>query len=273
MINSTLDMTSAPTDASRGIDPLTVALGEYDTGWHDPKQSLRDVRELAGRARAAGAQLLVLPEMCTTGFTMDAEHYSEAEDGPSMRALAAIAAEHSLWLIAGVSIRRDERFLNSAIAFAPDGSIAGMYDKQRLFGYATEHHIYSPGIEPCIVKIGPLSVGLFVCFDLRFPELFREVGPHADAIVLVANWPSARQRHWEILTQARAIENQCYFIGVNRTGSADGLQYTGGSVIYDPWGERIDHVAAGSSIRIAEVSRARVASVRKSFPLSPAPRD
>jgi predicted amidohydrolase len=266
-------MTSATTAAAGSKDSLTVALGEYDTGWHDPLESLRKVRELAAGARSAGAELLVLPEMCTTGFTMDAARYSEREDGPSIRALGEIAAEHSLWLVAGVSVRRGEQFLNSAIAFAPDGSRAGTYDKQRLFGYATEHEIYSAGVGPCVIRIGPLSVGLFVCFDLRFPELFREVGPRVDVIVLVANWPAERQRHWDILTQARAIENQCYFVGVNRTGDADGLRYSGGSVIFDPWGERVDKPAKGSSLRVGEVSHGNVARVRTSFPLAPAAND
>jgi predicted amidohydrolase len=261
---------ASPPDSSTS---LIAALGEYDTGWHDPAQSLARARELADRARAAGANLLVLPEMSTTGFTMDAEQYAEAEDGPSMRALADIAAASSLWLVAGLSMRRDKRFVNSAVAFAPDGSVAATYDKQRLFGYATEHEVYSPGVEPCIVRLGPITAALFVCFDLRFPELFREVGPRVDAIILIANWPSARQRHWEILTQARAIENQCYFVGVNRTGEGGGLSYTGGSVIFDPWGERCDTAVAGNGLRVGEVSHRKVAQVRKSFPLAPLAND
>src|SRR4051812_29587989 len=127
MINSTHDMTSANSNAAVSGDALIVALGEYDTGWHDPEQSLRSAGELAGRARAAGAPLLVLPELCTNGFTMDAEHSSEPEDESSMRALADIARESSLSLVAGVFVRRDGKFLNSAVAFAPDGSIAGTY--------------------------------------------------------------------------------------------------------------------------------------------------
>lgn len=250
-------------------DSVTVALGEYDTGWHAPMQSLERAREAAQQTHAAGADLLVLPEMCTTGFTMDADNLAEPPDGPSVRALASLARENKLWLIAGVSIRRDGRYLNSALAFAPDGSHVATYDKQRLFSYAKETEIYSPGAGPCVIQLGGLSVALFVCFDLRFPELFREVGPDIDAFVLIANWPSARQRHWEVLTQARAIENQCYMIAVNRIGEGDGLTYSGGSVIVDPWGERIDKPSKQSPLRIGEVSSKTVARVRKEFPLTP----
>jgi predicted amidohydrolase len=249
-------------------DQLIVALGEYDIGWHDPVQSLARARVVAQQARAAGADLLVLPEMCASGFTMEADKFAEPPDGPSSRALSALAAEHHLWLVAGLSMRRKGQYLNSALAFAPDGSLVATYDKQRLFGYAKETTVYSAGTRPCVIKLGGFSVGLFVCFDLRFPELFREVAAEVDACVIIANWPSARQRHWEVLTEARAIENQCYVVAVNRIGVGDGLEYSGGSLILDPWGTRCDTPAPGSSLRIGELSRSMVSRVRKTFPLS-----
>src|ERR1700730_10560374 len=122
---------------------VVVGLGEYDTGWHDPIRSLASARAIAQQARAAGADLLVLPEMCASGFTMDADGFAEPADGPSSRALSALAAEHHLWLVAGLSMRRKGRYLNSALAFAPDGSLVATYDKQRLFGYAKETAVYS----------------------------------------------------------------------------------------------------------------------------------
>jgi omega-amidase len=247
---------------------LIVALGEYDTGWHDPEQSLKRAGELARQAKASGAQLLVLPEMCASGFTMEAKEFAESEDGPSARSLSQMATENQLWIVAGLAMRRGKKYVNSALTFAPDGSLAARYDKQKLFGYAKETEVYTPGSGPCIAEIGGLSVGLFVCFDLRFPELFRAVGPKVDAFVLVANWPTDRQSHWEILTQARAIENQCYMVAVNRVGEGDGLSYTGGSVIYDPWGERCDKTAKGSALRTGVVTSGVVGRVRRAFPLA-----
>jgi omega-amidase len=259
--------------SSNHIGLLNIVLGEYDTGWQDPTRSMFLAQEIAQQAKAAGADLLVLPEMCASGFTMDAKQFAEPADGPSVRALSGIAAENKLWIIAGLSMRRDGKYLNCAVAFAPDGSIAATYDKQRLFGYAKETEIYSAGDKPCIIEINGVSLALFVCFDLRFPELFREVGPRTDAFVVIANWPSTRHKHWEVLTHARAIENQCFVVAVNRTGEADGLVYNGGSMILDPWGERRDLPVDGSSLRIGEISKAAVAEVRKAFPLAPAPAD
>jgi predicted amidohydrolase len=252
---------------------LTVALGEYDIGWHDPALSLQRAGEIARQARAAKADLLAFPEMCVTGFTMEAEEFAEPEDGQSIKAMSRIAAENQLWIVAGASMRKDDgRFVNTALVFSPKGELVASYDKQRLFGYAKETEVYSPGIGSCVVEINGVRLGVFICFDLRFPELFRGVRREVDAFVLIANWPSARQRHWEILTQARAIENQCYMIAVNRTGEGGGLEYTGGSAIYDPWGERCDRSVAGSALRIGEVARSVVDKTRKSFPLD-APQD
>jgi predicted amidohydrolase len=262
-----MNLRAKPKDL-RPSDRLTVALGEYDTGWHDPVLSLALARVIAQQARAAGADLLVLPEMCASGFTMQADDFSEPPDGPSSRALSTLAAEHQLWVVAGLSVRRKGQYLNSALAFAPDGSLVATYDKQRLFGYAKETTVYSAGTSPCVIRLGGLSVGLFVCFDLRFPELFREVAAEVDAFIIIANWPAARQAHWEVLTHARAIENQCYVVAVNRTGEGDGLEYSGGSMILDPWGVRCDTMAPGSSLRIGDLSRSTVTRVREAFPLS-----
>jgi omega-amidase len=247
---------------------IVVALGEYDTGWHDPARSLKRAGDVARRAKAAGADLVALPEMCITGFTMEAESFAEPEDGPSIRALAKIAEDQKLWIIGGASIRKpDDRYVNSALVFSPDGSVVTSYEKQRLFGYAGETDVYSAGESQCVVEIGGVSIAVFICFDLRFPELFREVGRDVDAFVLIANWPNARQQHWEVLTRARAIENQCYMIAVNRIGSGGGLDYAGGSVIFDPWGERCDHPASSGALRVGEISKSAVERARKAFPL------
>lgn len=248
------------------MEQLRVGLGEYDTGWHDPATSWTRAREQALHARVNGAGLLVLPEMCTSGFTMDAAGHAERPDGPSVRALSSIAADCNIWIVAGIPMHRDGKFFNSALAFSPDGSVAATYDKRRLFNYAKETEVYSPGSASCVIEVDGVSLALFICFELRFPELFRDAGEQADAFVIIANWPATRQRHWDVLTRARAIENQCYVIAVNRTGEADGLSYAGGSVILNPQGERIDTQTANSPLRTGTISHAVVEQTRRTFP-------
>ena len=244
---------------------LRVALGEYDIGWHDPETSLRRAEELVLRSTAAAADLVVLPEMCTTGFTMESGEQSESLNGDSVRRLADLARAQEVHLLAGVATREgeggQEGFYNSALLFDPAGEVVAHYRKQKLFVYAREQHHYSPGDAPVVVDVKGVRLAPFICFDLRYPELFRAVAAEVDAMLLIANWPAARRPHWDTLTRARAIENQCYFVAVNRVGQGGGVAYDGGSVAYDPWGERL-----GGAGDVVAVDPGRVGEVRGTYP-------
>lgn len=246
---------------------LRVAIGEYDIGWHDPDASLGAAAALVGRAAASGAELVVLPEMATTGFTMDASQ-AVPIDAPQVERLGAIAREHRIWLVAGVALRepkgKDSCVVNAAIAFDPGGSIAAVHRKRRLFAYAGEEKVYAAGGDSTIVDVNGVRVALFICYELRFAELFMPAAAECDAMLVIANWPAARRAHWDTLLRARAIENQCVVIGVNRIGEGDGITYDGGSVAYDAWGDPLPHVAEDPPI--VEVDPARVAAVRDRYP-------
>ena len=260
------------THAAPPAVPLRVALGEYDTGWHDPSLSLVRAAELVDRAAKGGARLVVLPEMCTTGFTMESAKYAEPPDGSAVRSLAALASTHQLWIIAGVALREtddssEDRPHNVAMVFGPTGKVEGIYRKQRLFAFAGEHRSYDPGEGPLVLNIDGVRVAPFVCYDLRFPELFRRVATDVDLIVIIANWPMTRRAHWDALVRARSIENLSYVVAVNRLGTAGGLTYDGGSVAYGPWGE-LAASSQGTPTRVAtvDVDPAQVAKVRGDFP-------
>ncbi|CAN5429231.1 carbon-nitrogen family hydrolase [soil metagenome] len=245
---------------------LRVALAEYDTGWLQPESSLDRAAVCVQRAASTGARLVVLPEMCTTGFTMDPEHNAEALNSPSMARLSTMAAVHDVWVMAGIAMRSEEGYTNVAAVFNPEGSLVVTYAKQRLFTYAGEDEHYSAGIVPAVIDIDGVRVSPFICYDLRFPELFRAAAPWSDLIVVIANWPAARRPHWDALLPARAIENLAYVAGVNRTGFADGIQYDGGSAAYDPWGVPAAQRMAVAAPLVVDVSAARVASVRAKYP-------
>jgi len=246
---------------------LRVALGEYDTGWHDPAASLARASELVSSALRRHARLVVLPEMCTTGFTMEPEHWAESLDGPSVGALRSLAGTRGLWILAGLSLREaPDRATNAAVLFDADGGIAAVYRKQRLFAHEGEHEHYQPGDAPLVVTIEGVRVAPFVCYDLRFPELFRAVAAEVDAMIVIANWPMQRRSHWDSLTRARSIENQCYLIAVNRTGEGGEAVYDGGSAAFDPWGEAIGIGGGEGSPRVVDVDPARVQRVRSRYP-------
>lgn len=246
---------------------LTIALGEYDTGWHDSRASLASAAKLARSVSAVGVDVVVLPEMATTGFTMDAAQ-AVPLDAPEVDGLRRIASENSVWLIAGVALRDDRDpslAVNASLAIDPTGEIVATHHKQRLFAYGDEDRHYQPGTDSTTIAIGGVRLGMFICYELRFPEVFAPVASDVDAMVVIANWPRSRQQHWDVLLRARAIENQCYVVGVNRTGVANGLAYTGGSSAFDPWGEWVT-ASNTNGTRIVALDAQRVADVRAEYP-------
>ena len=245
---------------------LRVALAEYDTGWHQPESSLERAAVCVQRAASTGARLVVLPEMCTTGFTMEPEKWSQPLSGTSVARLSAMAATHDVWIMAGLAVRSEEGFSNVAAVFDPKGHLVATYAKQRCFTYAGEDLHYSAGHAPVTIDIDGVRVSPLICYDLRFPELFRAVAPQSDLLVVIANWPAARRPHWDALLPARAIENLAYVVGVNRTGFANGIQYDGGSVAYDPWGEPAAQRMAVAAPSVVDVSAAHVATIRTKYP-------
>jgi len=253
---------------------LRVALGQYDTGWEDPPLSLSRAARVIERAAAQGAELVVLPETSTTGFTMESAKFAEPLDGRSATTLARLAATHHVHVLAGIAIRESSDgarvFRNSALLFGPDGLLVAHYRKQRLFAVGGEDLAYQPGDQAVTAEIGGIRFGIFICYDLRFPELFRALAPTVDAMILIASWPKVRRPHWDVLVQARAIENQCYFVAVTRTGEGGGVEHDGGSAAYSPWGERLAHArdtdAATDPIAIVTLDSAEVTRVREQFP-------
>jgi predicted amidohydrolase len=245
---------------------LRVALGEYDTGWHQPDGSLNRASICVQRAASTGARLVVLPEMCATGFTMKPEEWAEKTSGPIFTRLSKMAERSDVWIIAGIAMQDATGYRNVAAVFDPHGDLVGTYAKQRVFAFAGEHEHYAPGSAPLIVDIDGVRVSPFVCYDIRFPELFRAAAPHADLLVVIANWPAVRRTHWDALLPARAIENLAYVAGVNRTGQGGDIQYDGGSAAYDPWGEPAAVRLAVASPSVVDVSTARVASIRQKYP-------
>lgn len=251
---------------------LRVALGEYDIGWHDPDASLDRAAQIVAASAADDARLVVLPEMCTSGFTMDVGKFAEPLDGERITRLSQMARASGVWLIAGVPTRDaaspDHAARNSALVFNPEGALTAAYHKQRLFAYADEQMSYLAGTQDVVVDVDGVRVAPFICYDLRFPELFRRVARRADLIVVIASWPAERRTHWDALLPARAIENQCYVVGVNRIGQGGAVAYDGGSAAYDPWGAALGrHTGASTNaVTTVTVSPLEVGRVRAAYP-------
>ena len=185
------------------------------------------------------SNLLILPEMYTTGFSMRTKHLAETMDGYSVNWMIEQAKKNKINIAGSLIIKESDEFFNRLIVASPKGQIQ-YYDKKHLFSYADEHLNYSPGKQELIININGVKIAFFICYDLRFPVWSRNTKLKYDVAVYIANWPEKRKEHWITLLKARAIENQSYVIGVNRIGDdGNGINYSGESAVYNYLGQKI----------------------------------
>jgi len=197
---------------------------------------------MLSEAAPENGSLVVLPEMFATGFSLNAEAIAEAAGGETEQFLSQTAKEFGVQIIGGAAVRgRDARARNKALIFSPTGELVAFYAKMQPFSPGGEAEHYTAGERPVTFRWGDCVVSPFVCYDLRFPEIFREAAAahKPELFVVIASWPDARIRHWTALLKARAIENQAYVVGVNRVGKDPYYTYSGRSAIVDPQGEAV----------------------------------
>ncbi|MCK6392764.1 carbon-nitrogen hydrolase family protein [Zoogloea sp.] len=245
----------------------------------DVDRNLAEADRLIGEAAAAGARLAVLPEyfpLITSDETAKVRIREQEGDGPLQNFLRDAARRHRLWLIGGscpMEAGSPDKVKNSTLVFDDEGRRVARYDKVHLFGFRKGDECYdeSATIEAgneVVAFEGPCGqIGLSICYDLRFPELFRAMG-EVDLIVLPAafTWTTG-QAHWEVLLRARAIENQCYVLASAQGGRhPSGRRTWGDSMIIDPWGEVLARLPEGPGVVVADLDPARIADVRASLP-------
>jgi len=240
---------------------------------------------LVAQAVAAGAQLVALPEYFCLMGRRDTDKLALAEDagsGPIQTFLSETARAHGIWLVggtlpvkAGGSSAEGSRVLNRCVVYGPEGSAAGHYDKVHLFAFDNGRESYDEGrtlragTQPVALQAGPLRVGLSICYDLRFPELYRALmTPPCDLVVVPSAFThTTGQAHWEVLLRARAIENQCYVLAPAQGGvHVNGRRTWGHSMLVDPWGVVVDMLEEGEGFVIGDVDVQRLAEVRSQLP-------
>jgi predicted amidohydrolase len=243
---------------------MIVAGLQLDIAWENPAENFRRAEPLVREAAREGARLLVLPEMFATGFSMRAE--AMAAHAPATRDfLADTAVRLGVWMIGGYAAPGEARPVNVCSVFAPDGSEALNYRKIHPFSAAGEPEHFDAGEHLHTVEIEGLRVTPLVCYDLRFPELFRAAASATDLFVVIANWPSRRAHAWRTLLAARAIDDQAWTLGVNRVGEAEGYPHEGDTTLLDPWGEVVATLADRPGVVVGEVNAAVVAEARRKF--------
>lgn len=220
-------------------------------------------------------EVVVLPEMFSTGFTMNASVMAETMQGPTVEWMKRISRENRIILTGSIIIEEEGKYYNRMIWMMPNGEM-GHYDKRHLFAYGGEDQFYQPGNKRLIASVKGWRINLQVCYDLRFPVWARQqinqagktaAEPEYDVLIYVANWPQRRSHAWKTLLCARAIENQCYVIGVNRVGT-DGkeIYYSGNSLVIDPLGEVLYHMADDEDVFSIILQKETLVEARSKFP-------
>ena len=244
---------------------LTIGLVQYSPVWEDKSASKEKITNLLDQV--SGLDLLIFPEMTLTGFTMKSKDFAEELEGESCSFFASLAQEKKSSILYGAIEKGKKKNFNTLVHLNNQGKILSTYRKIHPFSYSKENIYYGKGRETVVTKVKGLKIGLSICYDLRFPELFRKYGKEkVHLIVNIANWPDTRIEHWRTLLKARAIENQCYVAGVNRVGKDPKLNYIGFSSVFDPMGKEIVAVENEEKIIVADLDKNYVNEVRKKFP-------
>lgn len=243
---------------------MKVTLLQMDLAWANPSENIR-------RADKAiddnpGSDLYVLPEMFSTGFSTTPDGCIEDEPSPTLAWMKSKAAAKDCAIAGSVATHTDGKNVNRFYFVKPDGEVT-IYDKRHLFTYGLEHHRFSAGRKRAVVEWRGVRFLLLVCYDVRFPVWIRNRGDY-DAIICVANWPSVRRFAWDTLVRARAIEDQCFMLAVNRVGTDPVCEYNGGSVLLNPYGETVVSCPDGEQAACsAELDLEMLASYRAKFPV------
>jgi omega-amidase len=252
---------------------LSITTVQSFLHWEDKEANLQMFSEKIDSIKEP-MEIVVLPEMFSTAFSMNPERFAETMDGPTVEWMRTTAMEKRIVLTGSIIIRDDEKFYNRLIWMLPSGQF-GVYDKRHLFGFAEEDKHYDAGNKRLIASVNGWKINCIVCYDLRFPVWVRQSmhhmgadpGPEFDVIICVANWPERRNHAWKTLLQARAIENQSYVVGVNRVGNdGNNIYHSGDTMVVDPMGEILHSAAHNEEVNTIVLDKNKLQETRDRLP-------
>ncbi len=245
---------------------MKVGLAQFAPSWEDKKENMKKCEAFFKEASVFACDLLVFPEMTLTGFSMNTSLCENLQSGESVVFFKKCCMDYSMGCVFGCSTESDFNYYNELLYIDKSGEVSAAYRKMHPFTYGSE--IFSPGNACTAFDFEGDDIGLSICYDLRFPEIYQQLSKKCKCIIVAANWPEARSEHWSTLLKARAIENQCYIIGCNRVGEADNMTYSGDSMVIDPNGKIL--ASAGShteELLCCEPDLNMAEMLRSDFPL------
>lgn len=245
---------------------MKIGLCQLDIVWENKEENKRKAQGLVQKALFERVDTLLFPEMTLTGFSMNIQKTAEADD-ETLEFFKRLAGQNNINIGFGWVEAVESKAKNHYSIVSRTGALLSDYVKLHPFSYGGEDQFFEPGNGVSCFSIDGIKMSIFICYDLRFPEIFQAVSDNTEVIIVAANWPEPRRGHWRTLLQARAIENQVYIAGVNCVGSKGGLSYSGDSMIIDPEGQVLCELVNQESLIIADVSTDKVKNYREVFPL------
>ena len=243
---------------------LNVVLIQYDIEWESTSVNLIKIENMLEN-EAYNSDLIILPEMFNSGFSMYPSKIAETMQGETVKWMKNIALKYNSVIAGSVAIKENENYFNRFLAAFPNGKIE-KYNKRHLFRMSGEEKVYTAGNQQLVIDINGWRCALFVCYDLRFPVWARNRNNY-DLALFIANWPAVRCDVWKTLLKARSLENQCYVAGVNRVGKGNDIDYNGHSLVYDFKGDIIGSLQENNEgLIFAELSMDALVKFRKTFP-------
>lgn len=247
------------------MENLKITLFQGYLFWENIDKNLQNISLRLSGIREK-TDLIILPEMFNTGFTMNAEKLAEPMNGKTMMWMHQMASQFGCVVTGSLIIKEDEKYYNRLIWMRPDGKYQ-FYDKRHLFKLAKEHHTYTAGTKKLIVELKGWKICPVICYDLRFPVWLRNVEEAYDLLIIVANWPERRALHWRTLIPARAVENQAYVIGLNRVGhDGNEIYHSGDSTCISPTGNVIYYKRDEEDVYTFTINGDEIAKTRKNLP-------
>ncbi|MDR1886942.1 MAG: amidohydrolase [Prevotellaceae bacterium] len=242
---------------------MDILLLQTDIKWQSPEENKTHIKTVI--ESSPKADIIILPEMFTTGFCISAQNVAEKADTLTLEWLQNTAQEKNSAIAGSIAVEENGKYYNRFYFVRPDGSYSA-YNKRHLFSFAGETNEYAAGSERVVAEYGGFGILLQVCYDIRFPVFSRNKGDY-DMIIYVANWPVSRIGAWNTLLAARAIENQCYVAGVNRTGSDPAAKYSGGSALIDFLGKPLASAKSdGEEAVLGSIDLQPLNNFREKFP-------
>lgn len=245
---------------------MKIGLVQYNPHWEQKNENQKVLQDILTKSNEQYSAI-IFPEMTLTGFTMRSKEFSESLNGNSIEFFNKIAREYNTNVFCGLIEQSGNDYFNSLIHIDRNGELIKIYRKVHPFSYSGEDKNYKRGEETAVTEIEGWKIGLSICYDLRFPELYRHYAKaRVDLIINIANWPLTRIAHWRALLKARAIENQCFVAGVNRVGTDPSNAYNGFTSLFDPMGEELLAIEQEEGIFSCEVDLNKTSEIRAKLP-------